>query len=92
MGIMQLVLIFVARFSLCYYFAIIFLFIAEIFPLPLRGTGLGMVSMGGAMASTSSQYILPYLESKQINPMVMFTVFSMIGAISICFLPETLGK
>lgn len=69
-------LVFSARFCLCFYMLVDFLYITEIFPLLLRGTGSGMVSFCGAVASTGSQFILTTLTDKKHNPMVLFKILS----------------
>lgn len=72
--------------------AVFFLYITEIFPLPLRGTGFGMVSLGGAIASTGSQFILTTLADKKHNPMVLFAILSATTCMYLYPLPETLGR
>jgi len=47
-GILQIVLVFAARFGICAYFSVFFLYITELFPLPLRGIGFGISSLSAA--------------------------------------------
>lgn len=89
---METILVFTARFCICAYFSVFFLFVTEIYPLPLRGIGFGMSSAFGALASISSQFVLSSISKTKINPMIIFSGVSVIGLIIISRLPETLNK
>lgn len=91
-GMFETVLVFTARFCICAYFSVFFLFLTEIYPLPVRGIGFGMTSVFGALASISSQFILTSISKTKINPMIIFTFISVIGILALFQLPETLHK
>ena len=91
-GVIQLILVFSARMCISAYFAVFYLYITELFPLPLRGLGFGISSIFGALGHISSQFILSSITQTDLNPMIIFAVISAAGCGAIKFLPETLNK
>ena len=73
------------------YFTVFFVYITEIFPLSTRALGFGIGSSAGAIASTSSQVIMPIFQQNNFNPMTLLTFFSLISLYFINRLPETLN-
>lgn len=78
--------------GICAYFSVFFLYITELFPLPLRGIGFGTSSVFSALGNASAQFILSSTAQTNLNPMIIFALVSGIGVTSIIFLPETLDK
>ena len=54
--------------------------------------GFGIASSAGAIASSSGMFIFSEFEDKQINPMYLFAVFSLISMIVMFFMKETLNQ
>jgi len=61
-NIMKLLMLFLSRYCISYYYGIIFLYIVEIYPEQIRSIGFGTVSAVGALGSTLIQKIFGFIE------------------------------
>jgi len=86
-GVFQTILVFTARFFTCCYFSVFFLYLTEIYPLPLRGIGFGMTSAFGSFGNIAGQFLLSSISETKINPMLIFSVVSGAGCLTLHFLP-----
>lgn len=86
-GNLQIVMVFCARFCIAMYFAIFFLYCTELYPLPARALGFGIGSSAGALASTSSQVVMPLIQQHGWNPMILLTLMSFSCIFLVKFLP-----
>ena len=73
------------------YFTIFFVYITELFPLSTRALGFGIGSSAGAIASTSSQVVMPFFQQNNVNPMTLLSLLSVLTIFFIYKLPETLN-
>ncbi|XP_078267181.1 organic cation/carnitine transporter 2-like [Rhinoraja longicauda] len=70
-------------------FAMIFVYTSEVYPTPIRNTGLGVSSMASRIGSIISPYIV-LLGIYQANlPFIVMGVLMVFSAIVVLFLPET---
>ena len=90
-GNLEIVMIFCSRFCVSMYFTVFFVYITEVFPLSTRALGFGIGSSAGAIASTSSQVIMPFFQQHDFNPMILLTFMSLATIFFIQRLPETLN-
>ena len=88
-GNVQIFFVFASRFVVSFFSSILFLYATELFPQRARGLGFGFISAMGAVASSSGQYIFSQLEDKHINPMIFFSLFSMIALVIFFFSKQT---
>ena len=59
--------------------------------MPARALGFGIGSSAGAIASTSSQIVMPFIEQNGWNPMILLTLMSFSCVFLVRLLPETLN-
>lgn len=90
-AIIELVIVFIFRASIAFFFCFFQVYFCELYPARARGIGAGIVSAIGTLASTSSPIYLGYLKRNNINVMTVFVLFGIIGLSSIALLTETKG-
>lgn len=74
-------------------FSTAYVYTAELFPTPIRGTAVGFSSMIGRIGSTAAPQLalfLPALTFKEL-PLLIFGLAGLVGGMLSFFLPETLG-
>lgn len=89
-GNLEIVMIFCSRFCVSLYFTFFFVYITELFPLSTRALGFGIASSAGAIASTTSQVIMPFFQQHNIDPMILLTFLALLCLVFVRLLPETL--
>ena len=83
------------KFGITCAFAIIYLYAAELYPTCVRNTGLGSSSMFARVGSILAPVIgrqLSRAVGSTTPAVVVFAVFSLLGAVAALLLPETNGK
>lgn len=85
-------MLFILRIVTTFYYPVMNIYALELFPLRIRGTGIGLLETLGALSSLTSQYVLKSVSYAKIDPMIVLMLISVIGTLSICFLPETLDQ
>ena len=78
-AVIEIIVVFVFRGSISFYFCFFQIYYCELYPARARGMGSGVVSSIGTLASTSSPIYLGYLQRNNINPMTVFVLFGIIG-------------
>lgn len=91
-AIIELILIFIFRFSVSMEFTVMIIFLAELYPGRARALGNGFCSAFGTVASTISPIFLGILDRAEVNPMLYFTILGIIGLGIFTILDETQGK
>ncbi|XP_072923293.1 organic cation/carnitine transporter 2-like isoform X2 [Hemitrygon akajei] len=89
LSIVATVLVLIGRFGTSCAFFMVYIYTAELYPTPLRNTGVGVSSMASRISSIFSPYILlldVYQENVSLNLIAALTIFA---AIAVLFLPET---
>lgn len=90
-AVIEIIIVFIFRGSIAFYFCFFQIYFCELYPSRARGMGSGIVSSVGTLASTSSPIYLGYLQRNNINPMTVFVLFGIIGMSNIILLKETKG-
>jgi hypothetical protein len=90
-AIIEIIVVFIFRGSIAFYFCFFQIYFCELYPARARGIGSGIVSAVGTLASTSSPIYLGYLQRNNINPMTVFVLFGIIGMSNVILLKETKG-
>ncbi|XP_059846574.1 organic cation/carnitine transporter 2-like [Hypanus sabinus] len=88
-SILVTVLILIGKLGNSCAFSMAFVYTAELYPTPLRNTGVGVSSMASRLGSVISPYIV-LLDTYQENlSLIVMGVLTMTAAIVVLFLPET---
>ncbi|XP_070532068.1 organic cation transporter protein-like [Ptychodera flava] len=82
----------ISKFSVTCSFCMVYLFSAELFPTPLRTTGIGMCSMCARIGGILAPQLLLMSKIWAKLPAVVFGVACILAGILILPLPETRGK
>lgn len=82
----------VARFVLCSFWSIFYVYIAEMYPTRVRSLGFGWSSAMGTIGSSLSPYIILFSEDLGVNTWIPPGIIGCISVISLFFLTETYGK
>ena len=85
-AIIEIIIVFIFRGSIAFYFCYFQIYFCELYPARARGLGSGIVSAVGTLASTSSPIYLGYLQRNNINPMTVFVLFGIIGLSNVMLL------
>ena len=80
------------RFILCAFWALFYVYIAELYPTQVRSIGYGWVSAMGTVGSTVAPYMIHYSIKAGINSWIPPGVIGIVGLASIFVLKETIGK
>ena len=73
-------------------FAMIFTYIAELFPTRIRGLGLGFCVLAGRFSTLFSLSIESFTDHFNLNPMVGVAFGAIVSLPVSLLLPETYGK
>lgn len=79
----------VGKFCITGCFAILFLYVSELFPTNLRNQALGITSFFGRLGNLLATFTLYIVEIYPAVPSLLFACMSFLTAISVLFLPET---
>lgn len=90
-AVLELIVVFIFRACISFFFCFFQIYFCELYPARARGMGAGIVSAIGTLASTSSPIYLGYLKRNNINVMSIFVLFGIIGMSSLLLLTETKG-
>ena len=90
-AVLELIVVFIFRACISFFFCFFQIYFCELYPARARGMGAGIVSAIGTLASTSSPIYLGYLNRKNINVMSIFVLFGIIGMSILLLLTETKG-
>lgn len=71
-------------------FAVIYVYVSELFPTPIRNMAYGMSSAGAKVGAMVAPFIAN--ASPQWIPSVIFAIFPIAAGISCLALPETKGQ
>lgn len=71
-------------------FAVIYVYVSELFPTPIRNMAYGTSSAGAKVGAMLAPFIAN--ASPQWVPSVIFAVFPIVAGISCLVLPETKGQ
>lgn len=71
-------------------FAVIYVYVSELFPTPIRNMAYGMSSAGAKVGAMVSPFIAN--ASPQWVPSIIFAVFPILAGVSCLVLPETKGQ
>ncbi|XP_070532073.1 organic cation transporter protein-like [Ptychodera flava] len=82
----------ISKFSVTCSFGMVYVFSAELFPTPLRSTGVGMCSMCARIGGILAPQLLLMSKIWAKLPAVVFGVACILAGILILPLPETRGK
>ena len=89
--VIELIVVFIFRASIAFYFTYFQIYFCELYPSRARGIGSGVVSCFGTIASTSSPLYLGLLKSINFNVMTVFVLWSIIGISCVLLLKESMG-
>lgn len=78
---------FIIRFVISFFYAILFLYVNEIFPSSARGTGFGIASAIGALSSSLGNIIITTLQANDMSPHFMNVPYAIIAMLALSFLP-----
>jgi MFS family permease len=84
---LEIVCVFIARFSIAFYFSIFFLFVNELYPLRARGLGFGIGSAAGAVGTMSGNVVIGYFYENSINPQILNLLLAIIAISTLIFVP-----
>lgn len=73
-------------------FAMIFTYIAELFPTRIRGLGLGFCVLAGRLSTIFTLGVESFTDHYNLNPMVGVVFGAIISMPVSLLLPETFGK
>lgn len=90
-AVLELIIVFIFRACVAFFFCFFQIYFCELYPSRARGMGAGIVSAVGTLASTSSPIYLGVLKRNNINVMTIFVLFGIIGLSSLMLLTETKG-
>lgn len=82
----------IGKFGISASFALVYIYSAEIFPTPLRSTGVGICSTASRVAGILAPLILLLDEYWEPLPLLIFGSTCIIGGLLLLFLPETRGR
>ncbi|KAJ8025317.1 Organic cation transporter protein [Holothuria leucospilota] len=82
----------VGKFGISASFALVYIYSAEVFPTPVRATGVGICSMSARVASMICPFILYLDDVWKPLPLLIFGSSAIIGGLLLLLLPETRGK
>ncbi|XP_046742459.1 organic cation transporter protein-like isoform X3 [Diprion similis] len=91
-GVASLVLAVTARFFLNMAANIALQFAAEVLPTPARAQGVALVHIFGIIAHSMAPYVVEMAHIWDKLPMITLTVVSLVAAILVLHLPETMGE
>lgn len=77
---------------ICMNFAMIFTYIAELFPTRIRGLGLGFCVLAGRVSTLLTLGVESFTDHFDLNPMVGVAFGAIIAMPTSLLLPETFGK
>ncbi|XP_059845878.1 organic cation/carnitine transporter 2-like [Hypanus sabinus] len=70
-------------------FSMVYIYTAELYPTPVRNTGVGVSSMASRLGSVISPYILLLDDYQENLSLIVIGMLTMFAAIAVLFLPET---
>jgi len=82
----------VTNIILCGLFCNFYIYASEIFPVTLRGTGLGIAVFVGKLMGSSSSFVKSYCINNGLDPVIGFTLPSVLAIIALQFAPEIYPK
>jgi len=78
----------VTNLILCGLFCNFYIYASEVFPVTKRGLGLGIAVFSGKLLSSSSSFVKSYCINIGIDPVIGFTIPSVLALIALRFAPE----
>ncbi len=91
-NIFAVVILFVMRFVLCLYWAVMYVYIAELFPTRIRSITYGWLSGIGNLFGISCPFIVLAADELHINQWIFPGVICIMASLTGFLLPETLNK
>lgn len=73
-------------------FCLIYIYASELFPTVVRNVGMGSSSMSARVGGILSPYVHLLVTFGAATPYLLYSALSILAAISIIFLPETLNR
>ncbi|XP_032885144.1 solute carrier family 22 member 5-like [Amblyraja radiata] len=89
LSILSTVLVLIGKMGNTWAYSMIYVYISELYPTPLRNTGVGVSSMGSRTGSIISPYIVLLGSYQEILPFIVMGVLMVFSGIVVLFLPET---
>ncbi|XP_055499258.1 solute carrier family 22 member 4-like [Leucoraja erinacea] len=88
-SIVSTVLVLIGKLGATCAFAMIFVYTSELYPTPLRNTGVGVSSMASRIGGIIAPYIVLLGIYQENLPLIVMGVLMVFSAIVVVFLPET---
>ncbi|KAL4472577.1 hypothetical protein ABPG74_018526 [Tetrahymena malaccensis] len=92
MVIIQIVFAAIIRFSICFVWTVVYMYMTELFPTVVKSLALGIISASGTIGSTAAPYIGNVSTAIGVSPMISLGVLGLVGVASTIPLKETLGQ
>ncbi|CAH1774990.1 unnamed protein product [Owenia fusiformis] len=73
-------------------FDMAWIYSAEVYPTPLRASGVGFNSMAARIAGIISAYVGLLSDVSRVLPLILLGIVSLVSGLLALFLPETKGK
>ncbi|XP_055499271.1 organic cation/carnitine transporter 2-like [Leucoraja erinacea] len=87
--VLSTVLVLIGKLGNTCAFSIAFVYTSELYPTPMRNTGIGVSSMASRAGSIISPYVVMLDAYKENLPFIVMGVLMVFSAIVVLFLPET---
>lgn len=79
------------RFNIAFVWTVVYIFFSELYPTTVRSLALGFTSLAGTFGSMGAPYLIK-LCGDHFPAMVALGIISLVGAIHVIPLRETLNK
>ncbi|XP_055499268.1 organic cation/carnitine transporter 2-like [Leucoraja erinacea] len=89
LSILSTVLVLIGKMGNTWAYSMVYVYISELYPTPLRNTGVGGSSMGSRTGSIISPYIVLLGSYQETLPFIVMGVLMVFAGILVLFLPET---
>lgn len=88
----ELVLLFLMRLVVCMVYAILFVYVAELYPTRVRGLGLGLANITGTLGTMLSPFIILLSDTSGVNRWIIPGAVGLLATLGVLPLTETLGR
>merc|ERR1719186_26968 len=91
LGLAVIVLSILSKFASNVGWFIMWVQCVEVFPTPLRGTGMNLCVMISTVVSMTGPFVVDLGSTDLRYPFIIFTMFGVLGTVVSCLVPETKG-
>jgi MFS family permease len=84
---LEVVLLFVMRFIMCMFWAIMYIYLAELYPTRVRSLAFGWASAVGTVGSFASPYVVLMSDKLGLNRWIIPGVVGLIATLGVIPLP-----